>query len=484
MASSTYRLIRRGLDLFVRAFFRELHVTGAQRVPTDRGGLLVSWHPNGLIDPGLVFTALPQPVVFGARHGLFRYPLLGTLLRQLGTVPIYRAMDGGRDPARRREANERSLQVLAERIAAGSYSALFPEGDSHDESDLRTLKTGAARLYYRARSLRAPGTPPPVIIPVGLHYDDKNAFRSSALVAFHSPLELPAELDQDPDPQQSEANETRARALTEHIEQALREVVHATEDWTLHHTLHRVRRLVRAEQALRTGNTPGRTTIGERVLGFAQVRTAYYAARARDPARVATLRRRVRAYDRGLRALRLEDYDLDRDPRLSPWLAVLSVAQALLVVLLLPPIVLLGYVINLPTSLLLMGLARAASRKEKDEATVKLLAGAILYPLTWIAAGIAGGLGHVALNQAFPRLPNTPITVGVSIAVLGAVGGAIALRYSTLTRQTARSIRVRITRRRQRAALAHLRVERAELYDEAVALVDALMDGATPAAER
>jgi len=470
----TYRVIRHSLGMLVGSFFRDLQVVGIEEIPEGRCGILVSWHPNGLIDPGLIITQFPHQVVFGARHGLFRYPLLGMLLRRLHTVPIYRAIDQARrDPARRKAANKKSLDALANQIVHGSYSALFPEGVSHDEPGLQALKTGAARLYYNARAQQSPDELPPVIIPVGLHYDKKQAFRSSVLIAFHPPIELPPELDQSPgEHDDDEKAETRARALTDLVEHTLREVVHATDDWTLHHLLHRVRRLVRAERAKRAGTDPGATTIGERVLGFARVRVGYYAALERDPKTVATLRARVEAYDADLRALHLEDYDLDRDPSLPPWLAIIAVVQMLLVVLLLPPLVLLGYVVNLPTSALLVGISRIAARKEKDEATVKLLMGSILYPLTWVLAGVAAGFAHVALNQAFPRLPNTPITVGISIGLLSAVGGIVGLRYWRMVRDTARSLRVRLTRRRRRATVAHLKVERAELHDAALAMVE------------
>ena len=68
---------------------------------------------------------------------------------------------------------------------------LFPEGVSHDDPFLQELKTGAARLYYRAKQLCDETGVPPVIVPVGLHYDNKTAFRSDALVEFHAPLQLP-----------------------------------------------------------------------------------------------------------------------------------------------------------------------------------------------------------------------------------------------------------------------------------------------------
>jgi len=462
-----YRGITFLLRVATRAFFRRVEVVGLDNLPPGGCGLLVSWHPNGLVDPGLILTRFPRRVVFGARHGLFAVPLLGFVLRRLGTVPIYRAIDAARgDPQARRDANRRSLDALAEAIAAGSFAALFPEGISHDAPYLTELKTGAARLYYRARMLRA-GASPPVIIPVGLHYDRKQMFRSNALIAFHPPLALPPELDVTPAADEDDgAASARARALTATVESTLREVVHATDDWALHDLMQRTRRLVRAERAARVDADPGATTIGERVLGFARVRQGYYALHARAPAQVDALRRRVATYDADLRALHLEDYDLDRaPPLLPPWLAVLLVLQAIAVFLLLPPLIVLGYVVNLPTALLLRGLARIGAKLEKDEATIKLLLGLVLFPATWFAAGILAAQLHEHLHHLYPALPDTPVLAGVLTGTLAGLGGAFAVRYLRVAREVARSVRVRLTRRARWVAVGRLRRERALLCD-------------------
>lgn len=480
-----YRWIVAPLRVAVRAFFRRVEVVGIEDVPVEGCGLLVSWHPNGLVDPGLVLTQFPRQVVFGARHGLFRYPLLGTALRRLGTVPIYRAIDGaGADPQARRAQNRRSLEALAAEVARGSFAALFPEGISHDAPHLAEIKTGAARLYYRARQLRG-DRPPPVILPIGLHYDHKQLFRSNALVAFHPPLELPPELDVTPSDDESEDDErARVKQLTALIESTLREAVHATDDWRLHHLMQRTRRLIRAERAHRADADPGRTSIGERVVGFARVRKGYYELRAREPEAVDRLEARVAAYDGDLRALGLEDYDLDRGPPIvRPWLAILLVLQAFAVFLLLPPIIVVGFLVNLPTALVLILIARLGARLEKDEATVKLLLGIVLFPITWIGAAYFATRAHEHLHAMYPALPDTPVLAGVTVFVLAALGGAFAVRYLNVTRDTARAIRVRLTRRSRWVAVQRSRVERARLHDAILALAEGLDLPGTVAAD-
>jgi len=468
-----YRVIQVGLRAAVRAFFRRVEVTGRAEVPRHGGGLIVSWHPNGLVDPGLVLTQFPRQVVFGARHGLFAWPALGWLLRRLGTVPIYRAMDAKKgDPEARKAANAKSLDALAACVARGSFSALFPEGISHDASHVTELKTGAARLYYRARELAPDDVP--IILPVGLHYDKKQMFRSNAMVAFHPPLVLPPELDVTPTADTSVADqEQRVRGLTALIDRTLREVVHSTDDWTLHHLIHRARRLVRAERAHRAHADPGKSTIGERVLGFARVRQGYYTMRERDPEAVEALRARVERYDAELVALGLDDHELDHDPRVvRPALGLAWQAAAVFV--LLPPLIVLGYLVNLPTALFLRGLARAGAKHEKDEATIKLLVGLVLFPLTWILAGVLAARGVQTLAHDYPLLPDTALWTGVATTASAGLGGALAIRYLRIARETAHALRVRLTRRRRWVAVQRLRIERSRLHDAMLALADGL----------
>jgi len=461
----------------VRSFFRRVEVAGLDELPDDRGGILVAWHPNGMVDPGLILATFAHQVVFGARHSLFHWPGLGALMRALGSVPIRRASDtADMDPEVRRQANLGSLDALARRVAAGSFSCLFPEGRSHDAPHAVDLKTGAARFYYRSRQLMAAGEPPPALIPVGLHYDAKRDFRSSALVAYHGPIELPPELDVTPPADEPEERaRDRCRALTAEIDRILEHTVMATESWDLHFLMHRTRKLVRAERARRAGSDPGKPAMLERTLGFARVWEAYRERLRTDPDRVEALRARIEEYDEDLRALRIEDHELDRNPRLaSPLLGAILLLQVAAVYLLLPPLLLVGYMVNLPVAIGLWVLTRMLSRKRKDEATIKVLFGAVAFPISWIAAGALTMWTHHRMQALFPAIPDAPVLAGLFVVLLGVLGGIVALRYVRLVRETARAVRVRLTRARRRAALVRLRRERAELFEAVMAMAEGL----------
>lgn len=477
MRPGPYELIATLTHLLLRLFFRRVEVTGLEHIPPRGGGIVVSWHPNGMIDPALIFETFPRQVVFGARHGLFKIPVLGWILRSVDTVPIYRAQDmktASEDA--RQEANTKSLDALSDAIVKGNFSALFPEGVSHDAPHLQELKTGVARFFYRAREMRSEGDPVPVVIPVGLHYDEKALFRSNVLVAYHPPIELSDELDLTPAKDEDrEVRRARYRAFTNEIERVLREVVHATEDWDVHHLMHRARKLVRAERAARAESALARPTMEERTRAFSRIWSGYYARLETHREEVEALKARVEGYDEDLRALQMEDHELDRPPRLlNAWLGLLLVLQAVLVYFLLPPLLLVGWIVNLPPALVLWGFTKWAAKTRKDEASIKVLAGAVLFPLTWLIAGILAGWGHSVAHDMYPGIPDTRVTAGVMTALLSFVGGAVSLRYLRIAAETARAVRVRLTRGRQRLTIARLRVDREELFEELIKLASGL----------
>ena len=463
-----YRALRAFVRGLMRVFFREVAVAGRRHVPEAAGGLLVAWHPNGIVDPALILSTFPGRIVFGARHGLLKWPLLGALMRGLGTVPIYRDQDGG-DPEARRAANDKSLGALAHQIASGSFAALFPEGVSHDDPALREVKTGAARLYLRARAeaAAAGADAPPVIVPVGLHYDRKDLFRSDVLVAYHPPLRLG-------DLGAGDEEET-VRALTERIEAALVEAVRPTEDWQTHRLIHRAYALMRAEDDVRDGVDSGPASVTDRARGFRMVWHGYRARRDTHPEEVAALRRDVSDYDRLLRMTGMTDADLDRPPEVaSPLLAALFVLQLLLVAVLLPPVIVLGFVVNLPAFWALNLVARRFAAEEKDTATVKILGGIVLYPLAWTVAAVLAGLGAARLHDLFPALPDVPLLAGLAVFTLSAVGGALALRWGELVKEATRAARVRFFRRRRRDVVARLQLQRTDLHGRFSRLAEGL----------
>jgi hypothetical protein len=367
-----------------------------------------------------------------------------------------------------------SLGALADRIASGSFSARFPEGHSHDAPYLKEIKTGAARTYYQARMRIDGDGPPPALVPVGLHYAQKRLFRSNALVVFHPPITLPEQLDvtpaMDEDP---ERLRELARGLTQEVERDLKAAILETESWEFHGLFHRARKLIRAERAFRAETNPGATTMDERVLGLARLWTSYQQLIGTDPERVAELPKRVQRYDRMMRALAIEDHEIDHPSTvIVGWLVVGLVLQVVSVVVLLPPFLLIGALVNLPPALVVIAGARAASKEPKDEATTKLIAGALVFPGVWAVWAWLAGWGTVQAQAIAPWVPDQPIVVVAVMVALCVASAIVMLLYWELAVGTLRALRVRLTRGRHARVLTRLRAERSRLCDELVAFAE------------
>src|SRR5205823_32439 len=98
-------------------------------------------------------------------------------------------------------------------LQRGGALAIFPEGTTHSDPQLRELKTGAARIALGA-SIRVS------IVPTGLYYTAKQTFRSSALMYFGAAIVVePESIDESGEP-----NPQSVDRLTEKIDRALDDV--------------------------------------------------------------------------------------------------------------------------------------------------------------------------------------------------------------------------------------------------------------------
>ena len=98
----------------------------------------------------------------------------------------------------------------------------------------------------------------------------------------------------------------------------------------------------------------------------------------------------------------------------------------------------------------------------------------MLFPLTWVGAGLFASWSHNLFHAAFPSIPHTPWLAGLTVALLAAIGGGFAVRYIRVARETARSVRVRLTRALRTRSLARLKQERSELFDALSAISEGI----------
>ena len=189
-----YRMMRGLCRLAMNQQFRTIEVTGQEHISDEAGILTVGWHTNGLIDPSTIFVTQPKMLVFGGRHDLITRPVIGPIASLSGAQPVLRQAElarGGASSEAGSRINGKTMLTLAECIAHGHGTALFPEGTSHEDSKMRRLRTGPVRSVIAANSIAyEKGLPEPHLLPVGLHYRTSWYFRTDAWFEYGSPISL------------------------------------------------------------------------------------------------------------------------------------------------------------------------------------------------------------------------------------------------------------------------------------------------------
>lgn len=190
MIYSFCRALLRGI---YRIAFR-FEAKGIENIPDEGGVLLCSNHVS-LFDPPSVGIALERKVHFMAKMELFKIPVLGWLIRELGAFPVKR---GGVS----KESIKNSLKILRE----GKVMGIFPEGSRHSEG---AGKKGAASFALRTEA---------TVVPAAIIGNYK-LFRKT-IVVYGKPIDI-SRFQENP--------ETAVDLLTEEIMSKIQELKKLTQ---------------------------------------------------------------------------------------------------------------------------------------------------------------------------------------------------------------------------------------------------------------
>jgi glycerol-3-phosphate O-acyltransferase / dihydroxyacetone phosphate acyltransferase len=409
-----------------RVFYRVDRVGG---VPADGAALLLPNHPNALLDPVIVWATAGRDVRFLARSPLFE-TALRPILAAAGAIPVYRKRDQGVDTSR----NVETFAAVSTALAAGDAVCIFPEGVSHSSGRLEPLRTGAARMALNAErdGVRV------ALVPVGLNFDRKTAFRSRVLIVFGHSFSS-SDLLPDSDATYPAAVRTLTDRIAEHMRVLLVEA-DPTADAAI---VHRVDRLYAAARE-RPSNPEERLARRRAIAaGMSKLRTI-------DPPRYQQLLLQLRRYDERLRRFGLRDRHLDWQISAGD-AAVFAVRELALGVVLLP-ICAAGLVAFVVPYFLTGQVARKVARERDVMATAQVFTGAGIYVgwLALISTFVWWTVGGTAALVTIAALPLLAVTALFAIERESAVIDAV--RAWWLLRRAHHDTQARLRRRRSELA--------------------------------
>jgi glycerol-3-phosphate O-acyltransferase / dihydroxyacetone phosphate acyltransferase len=373
MDAGIYKLMRGLLGLALGFYFRRIERFHAERVPVGGPVLLTSNHPNSITDPFVIGASLPRKVNFMATVQLFRFAPLKWLLLRCGVIPVNRLKD---DPKAMRSVMD-TFEAVYRVLERGEAVALFPEGITHDDPQLKEVKTGAARMALELEH-RHGGKLGLQIVPVGLTFSAKELYRSEALANFGEPIRA-ADFVAGYETQRkdcirklSQEIETRIQALILHIpnlEQA--RVIAAVKQLYLG-------RLRVGDQVVENSGTVQADELALTQRISVAVQQIYRTA----PETAEGFADRLNRYETWLARLRISDAELatfpDRAARLRQNLVRASFAIILF------PVALYGWIFRLPQALLITWAVRrfaSPNRHKAQISTATIVAGVVAFSL-------------------------------------------------------------------------------------------------------
>ncbi len=185
-----YQALKSILKLSLRVYFKHIEVVGLENIPKDQPSIFFGNHPNSLLDPAMICTHAQRDICFAAKDTLFANAFVNQFLTTLKAIPIKRKMDHQDQSA---IDNQNAFDRLNEALIKGNAMGIFPEGISHNESQIAQLKTGTARIAFSFIKSQKSHL---FLNPCGLYYQSPGQFRTAAFVQFAPPFLLMPTLDQ------------------------------------------------------------------------------------------------------------------------------------------------------------------------------------------------------------------------------------------------------------------------------------------------
>jgi len=185
-------------------------------------------------------------------------------------------------------------------LASGGCIGIFPEGGSHDRTDLLPLKVGVALIAYSALEKDGLNVP---IVPVGLNYFQRQRFRGRAVVEYGRPIYMdPSTLTS----YQKGGLEKRrvCNELLQKIEDGMKSVIVTAPDYDSLQVIHAARRLWQREELVGSKKQNLTKRFAE---GYKQL---LLQAKGEPPKEWLDLNNRIASYQKELSELGIRDYQV------------------------------------------------------------------------------------------------------------------------------------------------------------------------------
>ena len=194
------------------------------------------------------------------------------------------------------------FDAVQEALAKGSCLGIFPEGGSHDRTDLLPLKAGVAAIALGVSEKYGINVP---IVPVGLNYFRGHRFRGRCVIEFGAPVNITNEVMD----LYSSSRQSAYQALLHEVEDGMRSVIVTAKDYNELKIIHTIRRLYQRSSLSTT--TKEKQDLARRFSAAAKIMHEKFGDKF--PEDIQELIAKVDEYQTTLDKWGLKDYQLQSD---------------------------------------------------------------------------------------------------------------------------------------------------------------------------
>ncbi len=215
-----YLFARVLVKIICNVFYPNTVFKNKETLNFDHPAILISNHPNSLLDAVGVAGRAKYMVFFLANAGMFSTRFTNWFFTNFYCIKIERP----KDVEGRRIQNSKSFEMCDNHLTNGGILYIAPQGLSQNKRRLDTFKTGTARIALSAESKNdfKLGL---TIIPVGLNYSAPRNYGSDLFFNVGTPIKI----DGFKNDYQSDPIST-AKQVTAHLENKMKELIIDTLD--------------------------------------------------------------------------------------------------------------------------------------------------------------------------------------------------------------------------------------------------------------
>lgn len=180
-----YYLLKKYVQIADWIIYKNVIVTGKEKIPNKKPIVFAPNHQNALSDPMAIILNTKFQPVWLARADIFKNKTVAAFLKFIKIMPVYRMRDGKESLSKNNDTFANSVKILENNFAL----ALFPEAAHTGKRQMFPPKKAVPKIVFMAEE-NAGRNLDIQIVPTGIYYSSYWKFNRKIILSFGDPIRV------------------------------------------------------------------------------------------------------------------------------------------------------------------------------------------------------------------------------------------------------------------------------------------------------